>query len=263
MPSQLLRLSGHVHVAATADLLYDDLAVKTLVAADEAVERRGTFHLAVSGGSTPEKFYMRLITDPRYRDLPWKQTHLWIVDERCVPEDDEQSNIKMIRESLTDHAPIRKRCVHPMPVLADAAADRYEAELRETFEMSGGSGDLPQIDFVLLGMGGDGHTASLFPHSPAAAVTDRLIASNTGPKVTPPDRLTMTFPLLNAARYVAVLITGEKKTAMLQRVDQQLRTGGPDPQSLPITGIEAGGRRLGWYLDAAAAGEQGEQLNEA
>lgn len=254
----LPKLTGGVHVAADADKLFDDLAMALFGAAGDAVGQRNVFHLALSGGSTPEPFYMRLVTDPRFRALPWEYTHIWIVDERRVPEDHEKSNFRMIREALADHVPMRRRQKHPMPVLLDDPAAAYEEEMREVFELRGGN-EPPRMDFVLLGMGDDAHTASLFPGSPAIGVKDRWIAVNEGPAVTPPDRVTMTFPLLNAARNVAVLVVGQKKAATLRRVEEQLRRG-PDPQNLPITGVDpenegkAGDGSLIWYLDAAAAG---------
>jgi len=251
----MLTLNGIVHIAPFADDLYDDLATALFTAAVEAVGRRGWFHLALSGGSTPEPFYIRLVTDPRYRDLPWRQTHLWIVDERRVPEDDPRCNYRMIRETLIDHVPLRSRQCHPMPVLANDAAERYEAELRRHV---GAETDVPRLDFVLLGMGDDAHTASLFPHSPALQERERLIAINKGPHVTPPDRVTMTYPLLNAARQLVALVTGAKKTATIQRVAAQLREHGPDPVALPITGIEP--VRMAWFLDAQAAGQDDDLM---
>lgn len=247
--SRDLRLFGQVQVGSDAHDAHQALADHLLQAGLAAVEQRGVFHLALSGGSTPEPFYHLLVIDPTYRAIPWAKTHVWIVDERQVPAEHDKSNLRMIRESLLDHVPMRKRQQHPMPVLEPAGADRYEAELREVTGQP-----TPALDFVLLGMGDDCHTASLFPHSPAVEVMDRLVVANDGPHVTPPPRLTMTFPLLNAARQVAVLVTGSKKFAALQRVDEQIRRG-PDARQLPITGIRPQGV-LGWYLDAAAAGLQ-------
>ena len=109
------------------------------------------------------------------------------------------------------------------------------------------------MDFVLLGMGGDCHTASLFPNSDAIGVSDRWIVVNDGPNVTPPPRVTMTYPLLNAARRLAVLCVGSKKTKALRRVAEQMKAG-PDPINVPITGIQPTDGELTWYLDAEAAG---------
>lgn len=262
MTTALSNLTGAVHVARDRDRLFDDLAMAMIGAADDAAGRRGVFHLALSGGSTPEPFYVRLVTDPRFRGLPWDKTHLWMADERRVPEDDPRNNYRMIRESLADHVPMRSRQKHPMPVLLDDPAAAYERELREAFQggpaSAGGTG-VPRLDFILLGMGDDAHTASLFPGSAALSVSDRLIAVNDGAGVTPPPRITMTYPLINAARHVAVLAVGEKKAATLRRVNAQLAQG-PDRAAMPITGIDpqrAAGGTMTWYLDPAAAGVDG------
>ena len=257
MAQTSLQLTGGVHVAKNADLLYDDLAHALMAVALEAVEHRQVFHLALSGGSTPERFYQRLVTDPRFRPIPWAETHLWIVDERRVSDDHDKCNFRMIRQTLIDHVPIRPRSVHPMPVLDDDPATRYEAELRTFLAHSSAADDIPRLDFILLGMGDDAHTASLFPRSDAIDESRSLVVVNEGPHVTPPDRVTMTYPLLNAARRLAVLVTGQNKTETLRRVDQQLRDTGPDPKSMPITGINpqaaAQQGELTWYLDPDAA----------
>ncbi|MEX2214990.1 MAG: 6-phosphogluconolactonase [Phycisphaeraceae bacterium] len=264
-----LNLPGTTHVHPVEDL-FDELALALAAAASEAVKSRGVFHIALSGGSTPEPFYQSLVIDPRWRTIPWERTHLWIVDERCVPESHEKSNWKMIRAALTDHLPMKSRQLHPMPVMLPDAAAAYEEELTrvyESHEASAASRDVssriadqfagsatPRLDFVLLGMGDDAHTASLFPGSPALNENAKLIASNDGPLVVPPPRVTMTYSLLNAARYLAVLCVGAKKLAMLTRVSEQMKTGGPDIANLPITGIAPTAGELAWYLTPAAAG---------
>lgn len=257
MPNTLSTLTGHVHVAPDKETLFENLAMAVLTAASDAVGQRDAFHLALSGGSTPEPFYVHLVTDPRYRALPWDRTHLWIVDERRVPEEDPRSNYRMIRETLLDHVPMRNRQKHPMPVHLDDPGQAYEQELRELIPCDavscGEATDIPRLDFVLLGMGDDAHTASLFPNSDALNITNRLAAINDGPSVTPPPRVTMTYPLLNAARQIAVLVVGEKKAPALRRVADQLAKA-PDPAAMPITGIHPDAGSLTWYLDAAAAG---------
>ncbi len=258
MPPSPPQLTGRVHIRDDREDLFDDLGMNLLQAATQAVEQRGIFHLALSGGSTPERFYMRLVIDPRFRALPWSETHLWLVDERRVPLDDELSNFRMIRESLSEHVPLPRRQIHPLPVSEESPAEIYEQELRDAFSQPQGT---PRLDFVLLGMGDDGHTASLFPHSPALNERDRLIVVNEGDNVTPPPRLTMTYPLLNAARELAVLVTGEKKAEAIQHIAHQLNTT-PDPAALPILGINPLTTQhatpdtpspLTWYLDSAAA----------
>jgi len=256
----MLHLPGHVHIAPDTEQLFDDLGSALLGNAQRAVQERGVFHMALSGGGTPEPFYICMVIDPKFRAFPWEQTHVWIVDERCVPEDHDKSNIKMIREAMTEHVPIKRSAVHPMPVLADDPAGEYERELSEAFggmklpTQLPGAG-VPRIDFILLGMGGDAHTASLFPQSPALKVTDRWIATNEGERVVPPPRVTMTYPLINHGREVVVLLVGTGKHATLKQIETQLETGQPDIQELPITGIDPSpyGGDLTWYLDTAAA----------
>jgi 6-phosphogluconolactonase len=247
-----LTLPGVVHVEGEREQVFDALGQALLQAANEAIEARGQFHLALSGGGSPEPFYKQLATDPQFRAMPWQQTHLWLVDERRVPESDERSNMAMIRQALADHVPTPSRQVHPMPVMEQDPATLYEQALGQHV---GAVDDAPpKLDFILLGMGGDCHTASLFPHSPANQITDRWVAVNEGEAVTPPDRVTMTFPLINAGRQVAVLVLGDSKFEPLRRIEQQMDEVGRDATTLPITGINPTAGSLHWYLDAAAAG---------
>jgi len=245
-------LPGRVVVRHDAHDVHSALAADLMIHANNCVHTFGDFHLALSGGSTPMPLYQRLMVDPAYRAFPWKRTHLWIVDERAVPETDDQSNFRHISEILVGHSDIPPAQVHPMRAHEPGAAERYEKELREILEWREPGHD--RLDFVLLGMGGDGHTASLFPHSPALAETDRLIAVNDGPTVTPPARLTMTYTLINAARFIAVLVTGAKKAEMLKTIAR----GTDSPQDIPILGIKPVGDTeaadFAWYLDEKACG---------
>lgn len=249
-------LPGQTLVASDTEELFLELGSALRQSAIQAVEARGVFHLALSGGSTPEPFYERLVTDPLYRALPWKKTHVWIVDERRVPESDPKNNFRMIRESLVGHVPVPEDQVHPVPTESADPAAEYEAQMAEVFGFAPGAG-VPRLDFVLLGMGADAHTASLFPASPALAEQTRWIVANDGPRVVPPPRITMTYPLLNHARRVAVLAVGAGKAQTLGRIAAQVASGGPDVQELPITGVDprpqAG--ELRWYLDVPAAAE--------
>ena len=244
------KLTGTVHVATDTDQLFDDLAHDLVSTAQQAIDQRGCFHLALSGGSTPKPFYHRLAVDTRYHSVPWAYTHLWIVDERRVAETDNRSNVKMIREILADHVPLPSDHLHPMPVLDADPAARYEQELTRIFDLARENDEtIPRLDYVVLGLGDDGHTASLFPQSEALGVTDRWIVTNDGPAVTPPPRLTMTYPLLNAAHRLVILVTGLKKAAILRAIDQRVQEYGPDIESLPITGIQPHDGQLTWYLD--------------
>jgi 6-phosphogluconolactonase len=221
--------------------------------AHRRVYESGVFHLALSGGSTPQQLYRSLMIDPRYRLFPWRRTHLWMVDERCVDLEDERSNFKMIREMIVDHSDIPRAHVHPMPVLEADGPRQYENELRGAL---GTDESLNRLDYVLLGMGSDGHTASLFPRTPALGEQERWIALNDGETIAAPrPRLTMTYPLINSARRLGVLITGEGKHATLQQVDLASRSDRPDVQRLPIVGVRPiyDDAELVWYMDYAAA----------
>lgn len=240
-------LPGRVVTGIDADDVHGALGADLLLQATNCVRAHGDFHLALSGGSTPLPFYRCLMVDPRFRQLPWERTHLWIVDERCVPPDDERCNFLHIRETIVEHVDIPPQQVHPVDAHLPGAAAAYDRALRETLAWREPGHD--RLDFVLLGMGDDGHTASLFPHSPALAEPDALIVANDGPAVTPPPRVTMTYRLLNASRFVAVLVLGARKHAALERV---AKAGPEDADRLPIRGITPTGGELRWYLDRAA-----------
>ncbi|MEM7577631.1 MAG: 6-phosphogluconolactonase [Planctomycetota bacterium] len=250
----MLKLPGRTVAAPDTETLFEKLGEALMSSAIESIERRDVFHLALSGGGTPEPFYVRLVTDPKFRAIPWAKTHVWVVDERQVPEDHNKSNWKMLRESLVDHLPIPAEQLHPMPVMEDDPAGRYEAAMEAAFGMKVADGACPRLDFVLLGMGGDCHTASLFPESPALCVGDRWICENDGEKVVPPPRLTMTYPLLNAAWQLAVLVVGKGKHAALGRVHDLYEAEHVDAKNVPISGLEPTHGTLTWYGDHAALG---------
>lgn len=245
-------LPGEAVVAATVDRLIDLVAVDLVAQAKACVRKFGDFHLALSGGSTPQPLYERLMYDPNYRMLPWRRTHLWIVDERCVPFSDDRSNFRMIRETIVDHADIPIEQVHPIFAESETADVDYERELKSALEWREKGQD--RLDFILLGMGGDGHTASLFPHSAALEETDRLVAINTGGETPSPGRVTMTYPLINSARMVAVMVAGFSKFDAIQRLAHGEKE---TVQTLPIMGIMPVGGELKWYLDSEAAGADG------
>ena len=236
-------LPGRVVVRPDEEDLHSALGAEMLIHANNCVRTFGDFHVALSGGSTPMPFYRRLMVDPAYRTFPWAETHLWIVDERCVPEDDKLSNFGQIRDYLVGHSDIPESNVHPMPVLEDDGDERYERELQAALAWREKGHD--RLDFVLLGMGSDGHTASLFPQTASLAIDDRLVV-RVDVDATPRERMTMTYPLLNAARYVAVLVKGEGKRPIITRI----LAGEDDIRSLPILGIRPiGDGVMTWFLD--------------
>jgi len=241
------RLPGRVVARADAEELVDALAFELTVHAQNCVRQFGDFHLALSGGRTPQPLYVRLMYDPRFRALPWKRTHLWMVDERCVPFEDERSNFARIRETIVDHSDIPPEQVHPMLAAMPGAAERYERELREALGWRAKGHD--RLDFVLLGMGADGHTASIFAGSPALHDAERLAMDVPAPATSQPavPRCTLTMRTINAARFVAVLVTGADKAGTVARV-----AAGASPDELPAAALRPAAGELRWYLDAAA-----------
>jgi 6-phosphogluconolactonase len=205
----------------------------------------GRFSLALAGGSTPRTLYRLLAAE--YSDkIPWSQVDLFWGDERFVPWDDPRSNYRMVKESLLDHVPIPRENVYPMPTdisEPDAAAKAYERTLRNHF-----SGPWPRLDLVLLGMGADGHTASLFPGSPALGEQRRWVVAVHGP-ADPPLRLTLTLPVLNHAAVVFFLVTGAEKAAALRRA----LTSPPDPTACPAGAVRPQDGALVWWVDETAA----------
>lgn len=206
----------------------------------------GIFAVALSGGSTPRRLY-QLLAGPPYRDaFPWSRTHWFWGDERFVPHDDALSNYRMAREALLSHAPIPAVNIHPVPtegLSPQAAASAYEHELKSFY----GAGRLdparPLFDVTLLGLGPDGHTASLFPSTAVLAERHRWVAAVVG--ASSEARITLTYPALESSRHTAFLVEGIEKRAMfdrLRRGDDQL----PAARLRPI-----GTLRL--FSDAAAA----------
>ncbi|MCX5639685.1 MAG: 6-phosphogluconolactonase [Planctomycetota bacterium] len=244
------QLPGRVLVRHDPEDLYDALASDLMLHSANCVRQFGDFHLALSGGRTPFPLYERLMYDPRFRIMPWRRTHLWIVDERCVPFESELSNFSRIKEVIVDHSDIPPEQVHPMLANSPGSAERYERELRDTLGWRPKGHD--RLDFVLLGMGLDGHTASIFPGSPALHATDRLALDVPAPTTSSPavPRCTLTMPMLNAARFVAPLIMGADKCDVLRRI-----AAGASPDELPIAGLRPVAGELRWYLDAAACGK--------
>lgn len=214
--------------------------------AREAVAARGVFHVALSGGSTPKRMF-QLLADQGRHALPWDHVQLWWGDERTVPPGHADSNYRMTREALIDPLGIPAANVHriagenPDP---DAAARDYEREVIAAL------GPHPSFDLALQGMGPDGHTASIFPGSPACTETTRLVIAN--PVDSPVAkgktvRITMTAPLLNAARQVVFLVAGADKADALAAVLE----GPHDPLHYPSQLLS--GAMVTWFIDAAAA----------
>ncbi len=242
-------LPGEVMVRSTTEELIDAISADMVIHAENCVRQFGDFHLALSGGTTPQPLYERLMYDPDCRRLPWRRTHLWLVDERCVEFSDPLSNFQRIRETIGDHADIPREQLHPISAMSDAADVEYERQLKETLAWREKGQD--RLDYVLLGMGADGHTASLFPFNEAVREEMRFVMRIDEAAAAPRERITMTFPLINAARFIAVMVTGAGKAETLHRV----ATGDESIEALPIKGVRPLNGELKWYLDAPACGE--------
>ena len=221
-------------------------------AAQQAISERGRFSLALSGGSTPRPVYELLAQTP-YRDrIDWSRTHIWWGDERCVPPDDPQSNYRLAREALLDRVPLPAENVHRMRGEIDpaAAAEEYEQELARYFAAGGEEGPpATGLDLVLLGMGDNGHTASLFPGQPAVHELRRTVVAEYIDEVGM-WRITLTPLTIDAARHIVFLVSGASKAQRLHEV-----LDGPyDPDRSPAQVIKPTGGELVWLVDRAAAG---------
>jgi 6-phosphogluconolactonase len=215
----------------------------------ERLTRESVFTAALSGGSTPRRLY-ELLGEPELAGrIPWGRVHLFQVDERCVPPDHAESNYRMIRETLLDRVRIPQSNFHRMEAeLANPheTAERYVQQLRTMFRPR--SGEVPRLDLVLLGMGPDGHTASLFPRSPALAEREKWVCANFVEKLQA-NRVTLTYPVLNAAREIIFLVAGDEKAKTLRQVLE----GPHEPERFPSQGIRPVDGKLSWFVDTAAA----------
>lgn len=214
--------------------------------AREAIKARGEFTLALSGGSTPQALYKLLASEEKAARVGWRQAHVFWSDERAVPPEDAQSNYRMAHETLLAHVPVLPEQVHRMcgEDEPELAAEAYAAELEEHF----GVGD-PRFSLILLGMGADGHTASLFPHSDLLSETTRTVAA-TYVKQLASHRLTLTLRTLNAAATIIFMVTGEAKAAALKEV---FASKANKDDLLPARLVRPSQGELIWLVDEAAA----------
>lgn len=216
-------------------------------AASSAIAARGRFSVALSGGSTPKAVYPLIVGEPLVSRVDWSRVEFFWGDDRSVPPDDPESNFGVAYQMLISRLPgVRPGSVHRMPADApdrDEAAAAYASEIARVLGSS--QAQPPVFDLVWLGMGADGHTASLFPGSEALSVTDRWVVANWAPRLET-WRMTLTYPVLDAAREVLFVVTGADKAAALARI----RSGDSD---LPAGRVDA--ERTIWLVDAAAVGQ--------
>lgn len=238
-------------IVADAEALASEGARRLRASIAEAVRARGRCTLALSGGRTPRGLYEALaVPAPLVEDAtPWARVELFFADERHVPPDHPDSNYRMVREALLSRVAVPATQVHRVRTEdsdATGAAAAYTLDVTRAFGLA--PREWPRFDLVLLGMGSDGHTASLFPHAPAlderehVAVATRIISLQTW-------RISLTYPVLNNAREVCVLVSGVEKAATLQAVLE----APPDPDRFPIQGIQPREGALRWIVDEAAA----------
>ncbi len=234
-----------------ADALSRAAAEHFLATAQAAVTTRGKARVAISGGSTPKRTFALLASpaEPFLKAMPWGQVELDWVDERCVPPDHPDSNYRMTREAMLDKVPLKPEQVFRIEgeLEPDAAAARYESTIRAQFRLEGA--EVPRFDVLALGMGDDGHTASLFPHTDALHELGRIAVANHVPQQKESWRVTLTRPVIVEAAEVFFLIGGKDKADPLHRVLQ----GPYDPESLPSQLIQPKSGKLLFLLDKDAA----------
>lgn len=251
MSPPIVRSIGH----AASVRVYEDFPALSRAAAEEfvgcgraAIDRRGRFDVALSGGSTPRQVYS-LLASACAASLSWEKVHLFFGDERHVPPDDPQSNYRMVAESLLANGAIGAvphRIEAELP--AEEAANRYEQEIRRHFEAPPPA--QPRFDLILLGLGTDGHTASLFPNTTALEEKVRSVVANSVPQLRT-ERITLTFPALNQARHILFLASGPDKAPVLAEVlgNAKGKHAYPSMSVRPVDG------ELVWMIDAAAAAQ--------
>lgn len=239
----------NVLVFPTGDELYEAAARRIEEVAVDAVQKRGVFLFVLAGGNTPRPLYKRLAHDPAHASFPWQNTHIFWGDERAVPPDDAQSNFGMARDQLLDAISIPEEQIHRIygELGAAAAAREYAGELRKMAE----TGMVwPRFDLVLLGLGQDGHTASLFPGSTHPSRSGQATLAVTGSyNERATSRVTLTPPVFNSARNIIYLVLGGRKANVLAKVLE----GDSSPVQFPARRIEPEQGTLSWYVDRDAA----------
>jgi 6-phosphogluconolactonase len=229
--------------------LSEAAANSVVTLAQDCVSRRDRFTIALSGGQTPRYLYRLLATTHR-AVAPWRKVHLFWGDERYLPPEDPRSNYHLAKETLLDHVPVPRDQVHPMPTLLpeiEEAAEAYEETLMSHF-----TGQWPRFDLILLGMGADGHIASLFPHNIALEEEARVV---TGVRAESeiPLRLTLTLPAINHAANVWFLVAGREKANAVKLAFAEP----PNVAASPASGVKPLDGSLVWWLDEAAVGLKG------
>jgi 6-phosphogluconolactonase len=236
-----------VHVLKDQEEISAFLCERWKELSTRSIRRKGFFAVALSGGKTPAPFY-RGLAETR-SDVAWEKIHLFLADERFVPPDDPDSNFRLLKQTLLNNRQIPPENVHPVEAETpdpNASAERYERDLIRFFKLS--LGQIPCFDLILLGIGEDGHTASLFPGSPALTDEKRLAVSVFLNSVRH-HRVTLTLPVINHAQNVLFLVTGESKAAIVRKVVSQENLSLPASRVRPVSG------NLDFVLDQEAGSQ--------
>ncbi|CAG0946102.1 6-phosphogluconolactonase [Anaerolineae bacterium] len=259
--SKIENQKSEIQIFPDRAALTRDAARRFIDIARNALDAGGRFSVALSGGSTPHELYALLATPKYSSQVDWQRVHVFFGDERAVPPDHAESNFKMANEALLSRVPLPAPNIHRIhaELAPDDAAREYEKELREFFGQGGTGGIegtsgkvLPRFDMVLLGLGANGHAASLFPHTRVLRETQHWVAAEYIEEVKM-SRITLTAPVINAASNIVWLVAGADKAATVREV---LR-GAYRPDDLPAQLIQPRDGRVVWLVDQGAASELG------
>lgn len=236
-------------VEGSAEALAQRTAVYIVDRTVEAVAARGRARIAVSGGNTPRRTFEMLAAEPFRSRMPWDKLEIYWVDERAVPPDSPDSNYRMAKDALLGKIPMKPEQIFRIRGELDPeeAASKYESDIRGSFRLEGAQ--MPTFDLVALGMGPDGHTASLFPYTGALHETMRIAVANHVLSQKDAWRVTLTWPVINQGRHVFFLIEGEDKARVLEKV----LLGNYNPEELPSQLVRPASGRITLLLDGAAA----------
>ena len=238
-----------IKICKNSQDLYITAAQEIVQTALDACTKRGRFFWALAGGNTPRALYQLLSQDPYRQQMPWSRTWLFWGDERSVPLEHSDSNYAMARHALLEHVPIPPQQIFPMQAQLSYIREnalRYQQYLNNTLTLN--SQGIPQFDLILLGMGEDGHTASLFPRTAILQENQQWVAAVYVEKLNT-WRLSFTYPLINAAHHVMILVTGRNKAPIVQTIMHN----DPLAQNYPIYKIHKGAKHLRWLVDPEAA----------
>ena len=244
----------NLQIVADAETLARQCLNLFVASVEQAIKEKNVFHWAISGGHSPQRFFELLGSEQKSLSLPWDKIHLFWVDERYVPHNSQYSNYKLAADTFLTKIPIPNENVHPIPTdyeNFDSAAKQYEKTLRSVFQIE--SGQLPKFDFIILGMGPDGHTGSLFPNTNASFDTKDLACVVYLLDQKLPDellnRITLTHPVICAASQIVVLVSGSEKAQTLKEV----LAGPPDEIRYPIHVLWPVLDNVLWLIDSPAA----------